>query len=210
MFACRVLDTQIPWPSQMSPSPCLLLSMMRSSALFWRYDHCLPAHVGVFEGKQIITRVEYLYTYSSVIKYMPITDMLLFDTGPSKDLQHLQFLKTIFLHQRTTVGAASNVSSINDLLASDPSSANPLIGYHIVKATLPAEQLTPGRVINTTDTLKQFGTDDQILTISIPMRGQVSWRDLTMQCCSLFLLYHAIATTCPDSQGLMSAGESHW
>lgn len=75
--------------------------------------------------------------------------------------------------QGTTVGTSNNVSNVEELLRADPSSANPLIGYHIVKGVLPADKLAVGSVINTTDTLKQFGADDQTLAISIPARGQV-------------------------------------
>lgn len=75
--------------------------------------------------------------------------------------------------QGTTVGTSNNVSSVQELLKADPSSANPLIGYHIIKGVLPEDKLMVGSVINTTDTLKQFGSDDQLLAISIPAQGQV-------------------------------------
>lgn len=78
--------------------------------------------------------------------------------------------------QGTTVGSSNNVTSVNELLAADPSSANPLIGYHIIKGTYSADRLVPGSIINTTDTLKQFGANDQTLTVSVPSAGQVGQR----------------------------------
>lgn len=77
--------------------------------------------------------------------------------------------------QGTNVGRSNNVSSISDLVAADPSSANPLIGYHIAKGAFPSSQLTPGAVVNSTATLKQFGVNDQVLTVSIPAQGQVDF-----------------------------------
>ena len=75
--------------------------------------------------------------------------------------------------QGTTVGYSNNVTNVSQLLAADPSSAQPIIGYHILTGDVPYAQLTPGRVINTTDDLKQFGENPQTLTISIPAQGQV-------------------------------------
>lgn len=65
------------------------------------------------------------------------------------------------------------MTSVNELLAADPSSANPLIGYHIIKGIYRSDRLVAGSVINTTDTLKQFGSNDQTLTVSVPSTGQV-------------------------------------
>ena len=69
--------------------------------------------------------------------------------------------------QGTLVGSTNNVTSVEDLLAADPSSANPLIGYQIIARPLTASQLVPGQTINTTDTLKQFGAPDRTLAVTV-------------------------------------------
>lgn len=71
------------------------------------------------------------------------------------------------------MGNRNNVSSVAELLAADPSSANPLIGYQIIRGPLRASQLVPGQTINTTDTLKQFGAPDRTLAVQIPAPNQV-------------------------------------
>lgn len=76
--------------------------------------------------------------------------------------------------QGTLVGNTNNVSSVDELLAADPSSANPLIGYQIIKGPLTASQLVPGQTINTTDTLKQFGAPDRTLAVTITAPNTVS------------------------------------
>ena len=75
--------------------------------------------------------------------------------------------------QGTTVGRSSNVSTVSQLLAGDPSSAQPLIGYHVIKGTYRSTDLTVGESINTTDTLKQFGAPDRTLAVMIPAPNQV-------------------------------------
>ena len=76
--------------------------------------------------------------------------------------------------QGTLVGNTNNVTSVMELLAADPSSANPLIGYQIIKGPLTAAQLVPEQSINTTDTLKQFGAPDRTLAVTIPAPNTVS------------------------------------
>ena len=75
--------------------------------------------------------------------------------------------------QGTDVGSQTGAANISTLLAAEPSSANPVIGYHILKTVYATQQLTPGSTIDTTDTLKQFGVPDKSLAISILPSGQV-------------------------------------
>lgn len=74
------------------------------------------------------------------------------------------------------MGRLHNVSTVSELLGGDPSSAQPLIGYHVLKAVYSPADLTAGRSINTTDTLKQFGAPDRTLAVTIPAANQVMER----------------------------------
>lgn len=85
----------------------------------------------------------------------------------------IRVLSNVCTVQGTVVGSRNNVSSVTELLAADPSAANPLIGYQIIQGPLTSSQLVPGQTLNTTDTLKQFGSPDRTLAVTIPAANQV-------------------------------------
>ncbi|KAK9806176.1 hypothetical protein WJX72_004480 [[Myrmecia] bisecta] len=64
--------------------------------------------------------------------------------------------------------ASANVS---DLLLATPSSRDPIIGYSIVPTAFPSSALTPGRLLNTTNTVKASQTS--LSGANIPLQLQV-------------------------------------
>lgn len=50
-----------------------------------------------------------------------------------------------------------NARSVQDLLGSQPASANPIIGYHILPSAHRTTDFTRGLSLNTTDTIKGTG-----------------------------------------------------
>ena len=91
------------------------------------------------------------------------------------------------------MGSSAGASNVSALVAADPSSANPIIGYQLLNGFFPQSRLDPGTVLNTTDILKQFSRDDEDLQIDVTSSGEAMlsgvWGGTNIHLCGLWLLF---------------------
>ena len=67
----------------------------------------------------------------------------------------------------------ANALSVQDLVGSQPASANPIIGYHILPSAHKTTDFRPGSSLNTTDTIKGTGVAGGVTT-NIPVNFTTS------------------------------------